>query len=126
MRCLRRSDNGNSEASRGLGFYFGIELLQISFPVFRRKELPPWFFERHNFTRRRLGLLCVALMSQTFLPCSRAAAPPLLMEGVDLFSLDGERAILCRAGNSSGKDVKRFLRTAHCVLEAGETCTSKR
>ncbi|CAE7323090.1 FP2 [Symbiodinium sp. KB8] len=40
--------------------------------------LPPWFFERHNFTRRRLG--------------------------VDLFSLDGQQALLCRAGNATNKD----------------------
>ena len=46
------------------------------------------------------------------------------MEGVDLFSLDGQQAILCRAGNSKGKDVKRFLRTANCLFEAGEKCTS--
>ncbi|CAE7252991.1 unnamed protein product [Symbiodinium sp. CCMP2592] len=55
-------------------------------------ELPPWFFERHNFTRRHLG--------------------------ADLFSLDGERAILCRAGNATSQDVKRFLRTAKCLFEA--------
>ena len=48
------------------------------------------------------------------------------MEGVDLFSLDGQQAILCRAGNSTGKDVKLFLRTAYCVLEAGEKCTASR
>ncbi|CAE7745794.1 irc3 [Symbiodinium sp. CCMP2592] len=64
----------------------------LEFDAVPTQELPPWFFERHNFTRRRLG--------------------------VDLFSLDGQQAILCRAGNSTGKNVKRFLRTAHCVLEA--------
>eukprot|EP00439_Symbiodinium_sp_Y106_P074417 s585_g14.t1 len=53
-------------------------LWQISFPVFPGQALPPWFFERHNFTRRRLG--------------------------VDLFSLDDQQAILCRAGNSTGKE----------------------
>ncbi|CAE7240293.1 unnamed protein product, partial [Symbiodinium microadriaticum] len=56
--------------------------------------LPPWFFERHNFTRRRLG--------------------------VDLFSLDGQQALLCRAGNSTGREVKRFLRTANCLFEVDE------
>ncbi|CAE7323110.1 unnamed protein product [Symbiodinium sp. KB8] len=69
-----------------------MELEQSSSPVFRGKALPPWFFERHNFTRRRLG--------------------------VDLFSLDGQQVILCRAGNSTGRDVKRFLRTANCFFEA--------
>ncbi|CAE7324342.1 unnamed protein product [Symbiodinium sp. CCMP2456] len=64
----------------------------LEFDAVPTPELPPWFFERHNFTRRRVG--------------------------VDLFSLDGQQAILCRAGNSTGKDVKRFLRTANCVLEA--------
>ncbi|CAE7941629.1 unnamed protein product [Symbiodinium sp. KB8] len=56
--------------------------------------LPPWFFERHNFTRRRLG--------------------------VDLFSLDGRKVILCLPGNATGRDVKRFLRTANCLFEVGE------
>eukprot|EP00439_Symbiodinium_sp_Y106_P079113 s585_g17.t2 len=77
-------------------------------------ELPPWFFERHNFTRRHLGLLCVALMSQTFLACSRAAAPPLLTEGVDLFSLDGQQAPRCTLWTDRGckvsADLQRWLR----------------
>ncbi|CAE7440951.1 unnamed protein product [Symbiodinium microadriaticum] len=64
----------------------------LEFDAVPTQELPPWFFERHNFTRRRLG--------------------------VDLFSLDGQRAILCRAGNATGRDVKRFLRTAKCLFEA--------
>ena len=38
--------------------------------------------------------------------------------GVDLFSLDGQRAILCRAENATHRDVKRFLRTATCVCKA--------
>ena len=42
------------------------------------------------------------------------------MEGVDLFSLDGQQALLCRAGNATNKDVKRFLRTANCLFEVGE------
>ena len=33
--------------------------------------------------------------------------------------MDGQRAILCRAGNATGRDVKRFLRTAKCLFEAG-------
>ncbi|CAE7249236.1 unnamed protein product [Symbiodinium sp. CCMP2456] len=64
----------------------------LEFDAVPTQELPPWFFERHNFTRRRLG--------------------------VDLFSLDGQRAILCRAGNATGQDVKRFLRTSKCLFEA--------
>ncbi|CAE7356936.1 Ken-052 [Symbiodinium necroappetens] len=58
-------------------------------------NLPPWFYARQNITRRHLG--------------------------VDLFSLDGKRAVLCRAGNATHKDVRRFLRTAKCVNEAGKT-----
>ena len=40
--------------------------------------------------------------------------------GVDLCSLDGERAILCRVDNATVQDVKRFLRTARCMIEAGQ------
>ncbi|CAE7240286.1 unnamed protein product [Symbiodinium microadriaticum] len=64
----------------------------LEFDAVPTQALPPWFFERHNFTRRRLG--------------------------VDLFGLDGQQALLCRAGNSTGRDVKRFLRTANCLFEA--------
>ncbi|CAE7192775.1 unnamed protein product [Symbiodinium sp. CCMP2456] len=68
----------------------------LEFDAVPTQDLPPWFFERQNFTRRHLG--------------------------VDLFSLDGKRAVLCRAGNASHEDVKRFLRTAKCVSEASQ-CT---
>ena len=40
------------------------------------------------------------------------------MAGVDLFSLDGRRAILCRPSNATHQDVKRFLRTARVVCKA--------
>eukprot|EP00439_Symbiodinium_sp_Y106_P081998 s585_g21.t1 len=59
-------------------------------------DLPPWFYERQNFTRRHLG--------------------------VDLFSLDGKTAVLCRAADATLEDVKRFLRTAKCISEAAQ-CT---
>ena len=39
---------------------------------------------------------------------------------MDLFSLDGQQALLCRAGNCTNKEVKRFLRTASCLFEVGE------
>ncbi|CAE7232649.1 FP2, partial [Symbiodinium sp. KB8] len=68
----------------------------LEFDAVPTEALPPWFFERHNFTRRRLG--------------------------VDLFSLDGQQALLCRAGNSTGREVKRFLRTANCLFEVDEKC----
>ncbi|CAE7570386.1 unnamed protein product [Symbiodinium sp. CCMP2456] len=68
----------------------------LEFDAVPTQDLPPWFFERQNFTRRHLG--------------------------VDLFSLDGKRAVLCRAGNATHKDVKRFLRTANCVCQAPQ-CT---
>ncbi|CAE7948686.1 unnamed protein product, partial [Symbiodinium sp. KB8] len=68
----------------------------LEFDAVPTQDLPPWFFERQNFTRRHLG--------------------------VDLFSLDGKRAVLCRAGNATHEDVKRFLRTANCVCEAPQ-CT---
>ena len=42
-----------------------------------------------------------------------------LLAGVDLFSLDGSRAILCQAGSATPQDAKRFLRTANCVCQAG-------
>ncbi|CAE7405594.1 irc3, partial [Symbiodinium sp. KB8] len=64
----------------------------LEFDAVPTQALPPWFFEQHNFTRRRLG--------------------------VDLFSLDGQQALLCRAGNCTNKEVKRFLRTASCLFEA--------
>ena len=32
-----------------------IEALTDCMSIIAQKELPPWFFERHNFTRRRLG-----------------------------------------------------------------------
>ena len=87
-----------------------------------QKELPPWFFERHNFTRRRLGL------GVTNLPATFTSSCSCLFGGADLFSLDGQRASLCRAGTATGQDVKRFLRTAKCLFEAGAsqslpTCT---
>ncbi|CAE7218414.1 unnamed protein product [Symbiodinium sp. CCMP2592] len=68
----------------------------LEFDAVPTQDLPPWFFERQNFTRRQLG--------------------------VDLFSLDGKRAVLCRAGNATHQDVKRFLRTANCVCKAPQ-CT---
>ena len=45
---------------------------------------------------------------------------PQSFAGVDLCSLDGKRAILCRADNATLQDVKRFLRTARCLAEAGQ------
>eukprot|EP00439_Symbiodinium_sp_Y106_P064170 s450_g10.t1 len=45
-----------------------------------------------------------------------------LLAGVDLFSLDGSRAILCQAGSATPQDAKRFLRTANCVCQAPQ-CT---
>ncbi|CAE7208933.1 unnamed protein product [Symbiodinium sp. CCMP2456] len=63
----------------------------LEFNAVPTQDLPPWFFERQNFTRRHLG--------------------------VDLCSLDGNRAILCRVDNATLQDVKRFLRTARCLGE---------
>ncbi|CAE7433920.1 unnamed protein product [Symbiodinium microadriaticum] len=68
----------------------------LEFNAVPTQDLPPWFFEKKNFTRRHLG--------------------------VDLCSLDGERAILCRVDNATVQDVKRFLRTARCMIEAPQ-CT---
>ncbi|CAJ1399634.1 unnamed protein product [Effrenium voratum] len=58
------------------------------------KELPPWFWERQNITRR----------------------PP----GVDLLSLDGRRAIWCCAEAVQFEPVRRFLRLARWVYKATE------
>ncbi|CAE7252874.1 unnamed protein product [Symbiodinium sp. CCMP2592] len=63
----------------------------LEFNAVPTQDLPPWFFERQNFTRRHLG--------------------------VDLCSLDGKRAILCQTDNATLQDVKRFLRTARCLGE---------
>ncbi|CAE7774494.1 PHPT1 [Symbiodinium necroappetens] len=68
----------------------------LQFNAVPTQDLPPWFFEQKNFTRRHLG--------------------------VDLCSLDGKRAILCRVDNATLQDVKRFLRTARCMGEAPQ-CT---
>ncbi|CAE7504051.1 unnamed protein product [Symbiodinium necroappetens] len=60
------------------------------------QELPPWFLERQNLSRRSMG--------------------------IDLISLDGQQAVLCRSAsvNSSvlHRDIKRFLRTARWVCKA--------
>ncbi|CAJ1429125.1 unnamed protein product, partial [Effrenium voratum] len=58
------------------------------------QELPPWFWERQNITRR----------------------PP----GVDLLSLDGRRAIWCCAEAVQFEPVRRFLRLARWVYKATE------
>ncbi|CAE7252868.1 unnamed protein product [Symbiodinium sp. CCMP2592] len=68
----------------------------LEFDAVPTQDLPPWFFERQNFTRRHLG--------------------------VDLFSLDGSHAILCDAGSATLQDAKRFFRTANCVCQAPK-CT---
>ncbi|CAJ1452423.1 unnamed protein product [Effrenium voratum] len=58
------------------------------------QELPPWFWERMNVTRR----------------------PP----GVDLLSLDGQRAIRCCAEALEFPQVRRFLRLARWVYKASD------
>ncbi|CAE7249271.1 irc3 [Symbiodinium microadriaticum] len=62
------------------------------------QELPPWMLLRHNLSRREMG--------------------------VDLLSIDGSKAVLCRCGGANGAvshhDIKRFLRTARWVCKADE------
>ncbi|CAE7949612.1 irc3 [Symbiodinium sp. KB8] len=62
------------------------------------QELPPWMLEKHNLSRREMG--------------------------VDLLSIDGSKAVLCRCGEANGNvshlDIKRFLRTARWVCKADE------
>ena len=45
------------------------------------------------------------------------------LAGVDLLSLDGKHAVLCRTGNATQQDVKRFLRTANCICKAARSPT---
>ena len=73
------------------------------------KELPPWFFERQNFRRRQLGW---------GLQVQAASFDSISLRGVDLLSLDGQHATLCRAGNVTHRDVKRFVRTARWACKA--------
>eukprot|EP00439_Symbiodinium_sp_Y106_P017297 s2939_g2.t1 len=77
-------------------------------------DLPPWFCEQQNFTRRQLGWDAQVLWAAD----SCVTELCQFLAGVDLFSLDGKRAVLCRAGNATHQDVKRFLRTANCVCKA--------
>ncbi|OLP82821.1 putative helicase [Symbiodinium microadriaticum] len=55
----------------------------LEFDAVPSQNLPPWFYALQNISRRHLG--------------------------VDLFSLDGKRAVLCRAGNATHK-------AAQCTL----------
>ncbi|CAJ1419462.1 unnamed protein product [Effrenium voratum] len=57
-------------------------------------ELPPWFWERQNITRRT--------------------------PGVDLLSLDGRRGIRCCAEAVEFQQVRRFLRLAKWVYKASD------
>ncbi|CAJ1419463.1 unnamed protein product [Effrenium voratum] len=58
------------------------------------QELPPWFWERQNITRRT--------------------------PGVDLLSLDGRRGIRCCAEAVEFQQVRRFLRLAKWVYKASD------
>ncbi|CAJ1346014.1 unnamed protein product [Effrenium voratum] len=58
------------------------------------QELPPWFWERQNVTRR--------------------------CPGVDLLSLDGRRGIRCCAEAVEFQQVRRFLRLAKWVYKASD------
>ncbi|CAE6933399.1 irc3 [Symbiodinium sp. CCMP2456] len=67
----------------------------LELDVVPTQDLPPWFLQRRNLTRRSLG--------------------------VDLLSLDGFRAVLCSVGMNGTLrhvEVKRFLRTARHVCKA--------
>ncbi|CAE7730307.1 Ken-052 [Symbiodinium pilosum] len=69
----------------------------LEFDAVPIQELPPWFLERQNLTRRDMG--------------------------VDLLSLDGRKAILCLTGKDEAAShvaIKRFIRTAGFVCKADE------
>ncbi|CAE8620740.1 unnamed protein product [Polarella glacialis] len=58
------------------------------------KELPPWFLEKHNVSRRDIG--------------------------VDLLSLDGQRAVQCKSYNGTipSRQIRHFLRVARWIFKA--------
>ncbi|CAE8619268.1 unnamed protein product, partial [Polarella glacialis] len=58
------------------------------------KELPPWFLEKHNVSRRDIG--------------------------VDLISLDGQRAVQCKCYNGTipSRQIRHFLRVARWIFKA--------
>ncbi|CAE8720533.1 unnamed protein product [Polarella glacialis] len=60
------------------------------------KELPPWFLEQHNVSRRDIG--------------------------VDLFSLDGSLAVQCKCYNGTvpSAQLRRFLRVSSWVFKASQ------
>ncbi|CAE7246874.1 irc3 [Symbiodinium sp. CCMP2456] len=77
----------------------------LEFDAVPVEELPPWFLEQQNLSRRSLG--------------------------VHLLSMDGKRALLCSSGvdgHVPDTELKRFLRTARCVCKASDyilvTCGS--
>ncbi|CAE8593368.1 unnamed protein product [Polarella glacialis] len=59
------------------------------------KELPPWFLEKHNVSRRDIG--------------------------VDLLSLDGQRAVQCKCYNGTipSRQIQHFFRVARWIFKAG-------
>ncbi|CAE8680829.1 unnamed protein product [Polarella glacialis] len=68
-------------------------LLLDAVPV---RELPPWFLEQHNVTRRDIG--------------------------VDLLSLDGNRAVQCKWYNGPvpSRQIRHFLRVSRWIFKARE------
>ncbi|CAE8592070.1 unnamed protein product, partial [Polarella glacialis] len=58
------------------------------------KELPPWFLEKHNVTRRDIG--------------------------VDLLDLDGARAVQCKCYNGTvpSAQIRHFIRVARWIFKA--------
>ena len=81
------------------------------------QELPPWFFERQNITRRppgsRNALHERCRVRKLINHCAKT------LPGVDLLSLDGLRAVRCLDAVAF-LEVRRFLRVAKWVYKAGQ------
>ena len=114
---------------------------QSLLPCHCLQELPPWFLERQNISRRypglkgRLCFLVKSFSSDLMMAFHSLAArqlciplPKLFIDGVgftdrslagvDLLSLDGCRAVRCSNSTLPHAEVKRFLRLARWVYKA--------